>query len=854
VSAAARPTSLTAEPYDYADARRIAVELELAEPVAIAIVRRGHRTVEQARAFLDADERHPPSAFAGMADAVGAIRAAIASGRRITVHGDYDVDGICATSILIASLRRLEADCDWLIPDRLGDGYGLSAATAAALRERGTSLLITADCGIASAEEVDALKRDGIDVVVTDHHQPGERLPDCPIVHPEVSSYPFAGLCGAAVAGKLACALEEREGEESDRDLDLVALATVADLVPLVGENRTLVRAGLAELRRARRTGIRALCASAGVEPERLDEGDIAFRLGPRLNAAGRLYRADAGVELMLTGDHSRAEGIAAELEGANRERRETERELTNAAEAALRELPAELREAPAIVLAGEGWHPGVVGIVASRMAERHGKPAVLIGLDGSGRGRGSGRGIPGFDLLGALRACSDHLTRFGGHVAAAGLEIERDAVDAFSRAFAAHARATMPDGPPAPPERIDAVVGVEALDLRLAEQLGRLAPFGRGNPEVRLLVPSTRIAALRGMGEEGRHARFDLLSAGARASGVAFNVGRALQEAERIPHDLTVRLELNHWNGAVHPRAVLAGSPAPAPEPNGNAPGCRCEPRAGTAWWERFDRELESELPRPEQRGTPIGSEARAAIPRAGSAVALVAELLSSGGRVLVACASAPRRSGLAVLAGAGGSFGAGCAIVCESCPEGSLAAAARGEGPPALVLCDWAALAADPGSVSAFDHVVAVDPPALASWWATATEVRKGWVHRAWGPAGGPDRLAELCWDGEWELRPALASIYRGAAASGEVTAERLGELLRGGGRYPRSAPSAARCVRVLDGLGLARLEREGAVRVLRVVSSERTDLERSDAYRAFAARHEEGRRFLESRRAEP
>ena len=336
----------SADPYEYADVQALIAGLELAEPVAVTLVRRGHRTVEQARAFLAAGERHDGAAFEGIDAVVATVRATIEAGRRITVHGDYDVDGMSATAVLIGALRAEGAECDWLIPDRSAEGYGLSPATIDRLAERGTELLITADCGIASAAEVELAAARGIETIVTDHHQPGERLPDCPIVHPEVSGYPFAGLCGAAVAYKLAEQLEIAAGgtgERSARDLDLVALATVADMVPLVDENRTLTRLGIAELRRARRPGIRALLAAAGVEAEHLDEGDIAFRIAPRLNAAGRLYRADAGVELMITEDPARAAAIASELDSANHERRDLEREVSNAAAAALRELPTEL-------------------------------------------------------------------------------------------------------------------------------------------------------------------------------------------------------------------------------------------------------------------------------------------------------------------------------------------------------------------------------------------------------------------------------------------------------------------------------------------------------------------------------
>src|SRR4051794_632080 len=331
--------------------------LGLAEPVAVTLVRRGHRTVEDARAFLDAADDHDPFLFDDMAEACERIRAAVAAGRRLTVHGDYDVDGVCSTAIAVRAIRDLGGDCDWLIPGRQEDGYGLTLATIEKLAARGSSLLVTTDCGIGSVAEVEAAHAAGIDVIVTDHHQPGETLPDCPILHPAISGYPFGELCATGVAYKLAVALHGPEAVE--RELDLVALATVADLVPLRDENRALVRRGLEVARRARRPGIRALLASSSLAPERLNEGDFAFRLGPRINAAGRLYRADAGVELMLTGDEARAEEIAIELSRANSQRRATERGGDTAAGGARRGVAGEVRGAPRPLAPRGGRAPG---------------------------------------------------------------------------------------------------------------------------------------------------------------------------------------------------------------------------------------------------------------------------------------------------------------------------------------------------------------------------------------------------------------------------------------------------------------------------------------------------------------
>ncbi len=578
-----------ADEYSYGDVRAVAAAVGVSDPVAVTLVRRGYRTPDEARRFLAADESHPPGAFPSMAEAVELVRIAIEAGSRITVHGDFDVDGVCATALLVSTLRELGADCDWLIPDRLADGYGLSAGNVERLAQRGTELLVTVDCGVTSVAEVGLAKELGMEVLVTDHHQAAAELPDCLLLHPAIDGYPFAGLCGTGVAWKLATALREGVGS-ADLDLDLVALATVADLVPLVGENRSLVKRGLAEMRLAQRPGLRALIAASKCEPTTLDESDLGFRLAPRINAAGRLYRADAGVELMLTDDPVRAEQIAAELSRANSERRATEREVDAAAEAARRELPEELQKAPGLVVAGAGWHPGVVGIVASRLVERHNRPTVVISLDEEGGGRGSGRSIPGFDLLAALHACGEHLDSFGGHRAAAGLSLRAENLEAFRAAFAAHAISVLGPEPPARAERFDALVGGVGLGLDLAEELRQLAPFGLGNPGVRLVVPSARVSDVRTMGE-GKHARFSLHSGSHRALGVAFGRSDLGVEADESV-DAAVRLEVNHWNGSVEPRVVLRELYPLDAEGAEASRLHRCECEAAE-WWRRFETEL---------------------------------------------------------------------------------------------------------------------------------------------------------------------------------------------------------------------------------------------------------------------
>ncbi|HWW67837.1 MAG TPA: single-stranded-DNA-specific exonuclease RecJ [Solirubrobacterales bacterium] len=835
------PKAYRADPFSYPEARALADELDLSEPVAITLVRRGYRTPEAARAFLEADESHDPSEFDSMGEIVERVLDAVREGRRITVHGDFDVDGVCATTIMVSTLRGLGAGCDWLIPDRLADGYGLSAGNVKRLAERGTEMLITVDCGITAVEEVRRARELGMEVIVTDHHQPGAELPDCPILHPSLDGYPFEQLCGTAVAWKLTSALRQGSGAPLTEavaqpivglgsgvvpgasvrgapdpclaDLDLVALATVADVVPLVGENRSLVRRGLEEVRRARRPGMRALLAAARCEPTRLDEGDLAFRLGPRINAAGRLYRADAGVELFLTEDEARAEEIAAELNRANGERRSAERAVDGAAEAARRELPEELREAPAFVLAGRDWHPGVIGIVASRLAERHHRPVVVVSLDGEGGGRGSGRSIPGFDLLAGLEACSEHLARFGGHRAAAGLELRASDLDAFREAFAAHATAALGPEDLRQTERIDAMVGGAGLGLDLAEELGKLAPFGMGNPGVRLLVPSARVRDVRTMGEGDRHSRFSLHSGSHRALGVAFGRSK-LGVGDDDPVDAAVRLEVNRWNGSVEPRVVLRELYTRELAANG----------AGEAeaeeWWRRFEAELAADLyERPPEVDPPTGEPQRRAVRGANSPAATVFELLSSGAGVLALVADASRRAALA--------------------RDG-------------LALADYAELERQPGLPRGFAHVVLVDPPPSAHLERLASQPtgEGGYLHPVWGEAEHRFALAVL--ESRHAQRGELAAIFRDLRDAGAaISGEELRKALRGSGSHPRAPEVAARCFRVLAELDLVRGTPAGGDGTVGVVSSEETELERSAAFRAYRARYEEGKRYLEGLR---
>ena len=802
---------LEVPPYDLAAALELERELGVSHVLAQVLVRRGLSEVPAARAFLEPSEAHDPSAFAGIERALAVIERHIRGRSRIVVHGDYDVDGVCATATMVRALRALGADAGWYLPDRLTDGYGLSLETVHRLAARDARLLVTVDCAITAVDEVAAARHAGLDVVVCDHHAPRAdgRLPDCEIVHPAVCGYPCLDLCGTAVAYKLALALGAPGVED---DIELVALATVADLMPLAGENRRLVRDGLVALSRTSRPGLRALMTVAKADPSALDTGALAFRLAPRINAAGRLRRADAGLELLLTGDEGRAAEIASELDRVNAERRAVEQRIVWEAEAQV----AELGERRSYVLAGEGWHPGVVGIVASRVVERHHRPVVVVALEGD-VGSGSARSIPGFDLLGALHATAEHLDRYGGHRAAAGMAIRRDRLDRFRDAFEHHAVEVLLPEMLVPRERVDAIAAGCELGLELAEELELLEPCGMGNPRSRLLVPGARLRDPRPMGE-GRHLRFVVGSGGISARAVAFGCGGRLGVEADEPVDATFRLERNFWNGAVEPRLVLGHARPCAPEPIevlgepddylavalaeldlalGSAGA------AGIAGGEAGDGAA-----RPDP-------DSRVLLDRRGhSPLAVLRDAVAVGGDVLTVCADAPRRlSGLAARAGG-------------------------------FSLISYHALASDPRIGERFVQLVALDPPAGAAG-AAMLRAGCGFTHLAWGE---PElRFAQQMHELEYGLRGSLVALYRSLRLRGRATGEELEHLLRGDGPHGRSARLAARLIKVLAELELVSLDRD--LPALAIAGAAPTALERSAAYRVYAQQYEDGRRFLSS-----
>jgi single-stranded-DNA-specific exonuclease len=783
-------------PYDLEAAMELEAELGVSHVLSQVLVRRGLADPRSAREFLDPTEAHPPTAFAGIEEALELIHSHIRSRGRIVVHGDYDVDGVCATAIMIRALQRLGADAHWFLPSRIEDGYGLSFETVQRLAGRGADLLITVDCAITAVDEVAAARAAGIDVVVTDHHAPRAdgQLPDCPVIHPSVCGYPCPELCGTAVAFKLAQAL----GGDADDDLELVALATVADLVPLRGENRRLVREGLQALANSGRPGLRALMAVAGADPSALDAGVLAFRLGPRINAAGRLARPDAGLELLLTEDQQRAQEIAAELDRLNGERRAVEQRIAWDAEAQLNQLGTQ----STFVLAADGWHPGVIGIVASRIVERYHRPTILISLDHN-VGTGSGRSIPGFDLLSALHATADHMVAYGGHRAAAGLTVTRAAIPALRAALEAYAEEALRPELLEPMERVDAVVSGSDLGLARAEELALLEPTGLGNPGARLLVPGARFDQVREMGE-GRHARFSVQSGGARARAVAFGCEGRVGGEDGEAVDATFRLERNVWNGVVEPRLVLC-----------HARPCRPGRIEVLGEPDDYLDAVFAEVDRSFTATSACPTGARTVLDRRGeSPLAVLLDAIASEALPLAVCAEVSRR----------------------------LDGLRRRTGGFALISAE--ALEREPQLVAQFPHVVALDPPSSAAGLALMC-AGSGITHLAWGEA--ELRFAKQIHELEYGLRTSLVALYRSLRLRGRVAGEELEQLLRGDGTHGRPARLAGRLIRVLAELELVSLDRD--LPALEAAGGERTALERSPAYRVYAQRYEDGTQFLNS-----
>jgi single-stranded-DNA-specific exonuclease len=522
------------------------------------------------RAFLEVKLTglREPELLPGIPEAAERIHAAIEARRRICIYGDYDADGMTATGLLYNCLRLLGADVGYHVPNRLDEGYGLNDEVLRRLAERGTTLVISVDCGIASVQEALTARQIGLELIVTDHHQLADQLPDAAaVVHPRLpgSLYPFGGLCGAGVAFKLAWAVCQRASNARRvsppmRDflvtaMGLAALGTVADVVPLIDENRILVHHGLTSLRHSTLPGVMALLEVTQLHQKPcLTSEDIGFTLAPRLNAAGRLGQAQLGVELLTTQSPDRARALAEYIHQLNSSRESLERSIYLAASKVAKER-FDPDNDPALVLASPGWHAGVIGIVAGRLAEKYQRPVVMIALDAVGGrpGTGSARSAGGLDLCQALAACSERLMGFGGHAAAAGLRIDEANIDAFRAEFCEHVAREVCEGSRVAEIRIDAEAPFSQLTLKTVDQIEQLAPFGAGNPrpvlcasEVTLAEPPKRI----GGGE--RHMAARLQQHGVTMRSVAFGQGDWVEELVQTPGpiDVAYRPVINDFRG----------------------------------------------------------------------------------------------------------------------------------------------------------------------------------------------------------------------------------------------------------------------------------------------------------------
>ncbi len=558
-------------PHDAIAVDRLARALGVGPIVAQLLLNRNLTEPELAKRFLDAplNGLHPPELLPGVTVAAQRIFAAVQAKRRICVYGDYDVDGTTGTAILLQVLRLLGAEADFYVPHRLEEGYGVNAEALQQIAASGSQMVVTVDCGIASVAEAEVARELELEFIVTDHHEPKAQRPGAAvIVHPRVPAglYPFEGLSGSGVALKLAWKLAQL-GSGGDKVtprfreflLDAVALATlgtVADVVPLHDENRIFVRHGLARLQKSPSIGLKALIEAAGLPANGdLRASDIAFKLAPRLNAAGRLGCARMVVELLTTTSPQRAAEHAIFLEDQNKKRQSFEREMTSQARAM---VDRDFKTAPALVLASSDWHGGVIGIVAGRLVEQFARPVLMISVrqepeGGLPMGHGSGRSVPGFALHEALQACSEFLLSHGGHRAAAGFKIRPDAIDIFREKFCDYAARLFPDGPPSPRLTLDAEVPLSSLTGGLIKDLDRLEPYGADNRRPLFLAGDLEIVGQpRRMGGGERHMSFRVKQGGTTLRAVAFSMGDRYDElmSDGGRCCLVFTPKINEWQG----------------------------------------------------------------------------------------------------------------------------------------------------------------------------------------------------------------------------------------------------------------------------------------------------------------
>jgi single-stranded-DNA-specific exonuclease len=845
------PGAWRISPASYAVVRRLAAELGVSEVLAQVLVRRGFADAAAARSFLDPEFRvHDPYLMAGMAEARARIDRALQRNEPIAVHGDYDADGITATFLLVGVLGELGADVRWRLPNRFSEGYGVSATAVDELGEAGIKLLITVDCGINAREEVARAQALGMDVIVTDHHEPEGEPPACVIVSPKLGGYPCAHLAGVGVAFKLAHALLEERGDDLvDLPLalrpytDLVAVGTIADVVPLTGENRALTAIGLGRLRSSPRPGLAALLEVAGGRPEAVDAGAVGFRLGPRLNAAGRLEDASIALELLGAPDRETALPLALRLNELNRERQTIEAAMLAAAVAMVPDpLP------PALVLSSPGWHEGVVGIVASRVAERFHRPAILLS-EGDETAKGSGRSIPVFDLLGAVERSSEHLLAFGGHRAACGLRLRGDAIPAFREAFVAEAAAALGPDDLQRVRQVDAIVGGDELTLALADELELLAPHGFGNRQVTLLLHGAEVVAPR-LTRDKRHAQYRVRCDGATCQAIHFNFDGLDELLAPGRHDVALALSKNEYNGAVSAQVQVRGlHRLEAPERDLCAGPCSyaCAERLRGEWlWGALlgahgqdGAPGAAPVPTPADDATVAAAlhaaraDGRLVDRRGRPPLSQLAALLAAGERTLVITADVARRRPLLstdVLVPGLDRSGAYIQPACTC----RLHAAAQAD----VVMTTSEVALDNTAFTSSFAHVVLLDPPCTTTVWAgLAAAAPQAYLHALWGPA--EVEFAGRVRESQCDLDATMRRVWKTLSAAQGRFDEGLEQELLGRGAVLAPVATLAGAFAALQEAGLLVAGDGDGYHLER--PQHKVDVTRTDAHRRWHNRYQ-------------
>lgn len=554
-------TRWTIQPSDEKTIQALVNELSITPLVASLLVKRGYASVEDASGFLKIEEQtfHDPYLLKDMDTAVQRINDAIQKSERILVYGDYDADGVSSTTVLLTTLQKLGANVDYYIPNRFSEGYGPNEIAFRKAHENKVNLIITVDTGISAVHEASIANELGVDLIITDHHEPGPVLPNAlAILHPKQPGcpYPFKDLAGVGVALKLAHALL---GETPEDLLEIAAIGTIADLVPLHGENRLIAKRGIQQLKQTKRVGLRALLKVAGSNPSEVNEETIGFALAPRINAVGRLQSADPAVELLMTDLEDAALEIASEIDLLNKERQKIVSTITDEAiEEVEKRFP--ISDNSVLVIAKEGWNPGVVGIVASKLVEKYYRPTIILCIDSDkGIAKGSARSIAGFDLFESLSECRDILPHFGGHPMAAGMTLNMGDVDELRARLVKIAEGTMNQEDFTPIASVDVRCTLEEITVQSIEEMHLLAPFGMSNPKPVVLIENVTLANVRKIGTNQNHVKMVLEEEGTSIDCVGFGYGYVHDELSPATTLSAIgQLSINEWNNFRKPQLML--------------------------------------------------------------------------------------------------------------------------------------------------------------------------------------------------------------------------------------------------------------------------------------------------------